>query len=163
MSVSTSLYKTEIFESLSYYVGAFEQRDSSTNEEDFYLSNQCFEQSYFDIDSNDLFLNRYEDEHFSSKHIEDSALDSHKDEFTDNHEENNWKDYLSMELRTALQKLDYISSDVILNRWLTNDKKSLSELSEKYSLSIEHIHQIEMSTLKTLRNLLGHIPMPSAA
>ncbi|MEZ9865182.1 hypothetical protein BCT07_16905 [Vibrio breoganii] len=158
MSVSTSLYKTEVFESLSYYVGAVNQHESVANEEDFYLSNQCFDNSYFDKESNELFSTRYEDEHVSDMHIEDSALESYKDDFTESHEEDNWKDYLSIELKSALKKLDVVSLDIIFNRWLTHEKKSIKELAEKHKLSMDYVYQIETSTLQKLKSLMGHIP-----
>ncbi|GEA51004.1 hypothetical protein VIN01S_18080 [Vibrio inusitatus NBRC 102082] len=158
MSASMSLYKTEVFDSLSYYVGAVNQRESLTNEEDFYLSNQCFDNNYFDKESNELFSNRYEDEHVTSEYIEDSALESYKDDFTDSHEEGNWRDFVSLELKSALKKLDVISQDIIFNRWLTHEKKTIKELSDKHKLSVDYIYQIEASTLKKLKSLLGHIP-----
>lgn len=40
MSASTCLYKSATFESLSYYVGAVDQSNTSNNEQDYYLSNQ---------------------------------------------------------------------------------------------------------------------------
>ncbi|GAB7219985.1 hypothetical protein [Vibrio comitans] len=158
MSVSTSLYKTDVFESLSYYVGAVGEYDSVANEEDFYLSNQCLDNRYFDKESNELFSNRYEDEHVSGVHIEDSAFDSIKEDVTASHEEENWKGYLSLELNKALKKLDVVSLDIIFHRWLTHEKKTIHELAEKHKLTSDYIHQIEESTLQKLKSLMGHIP-----
>ena len=158
MSVSASLYKADTFESLSYYVGAVNQYDSVANEEDFYLSNQCLDNRYFDKESSDLFSTRYEDEHVADMHIEDSALEFYKEDLNESHEEENWKDYLSVELKKALKKLDVVSLDIVFNRWLTHEKKTILELAEKHKLSTDYIRQIEVSTLQKLRSLMGHIP-----
>ncbi|MCL9775630.1 sigma factor-like helix-turn-helix DNA-binding protein [Vibrio methylphosphonaticus] len=86
-----------------------------------------------------------------------------QDTFTDAHEDENWKNHVSSELRDALEKLDERSRDIIFHRWLSNEKSTLSELGEKHSISAERVRQLELSTLTRLKALLGNIPMMIAA
>lgn len=103
------------------------------------------------------------DEDYYCPYTEDSKFRDHQEDFSSHHEEENWKNHLSTELKIAVQKLDARSKDIILNRWLSNEKATLAELAERHQLSAERIRQIEVSTLEKLRNLLGHIPMANAA
>ena len=56
------------------------------------------------------------------------------------------------ELNTALSSLDERSKDIIQNRYLTEEKATLEELSKKYSVSIERIRQIESKALGNLKD-----------
>ncbi|MCG9787920.1 RNA polymerase factor sigma-32 [Vibrio mediterranei] len=103
------------------------------------------------------------DEEFHCPYTEDNYFREHRDDFADNHEEENWSNHLSSELKIAIQKLDERSKDIIFHRWLTNEKATLSELADKHQLSAERIRQIEVATLAKLKNLMGHIPMANAA
>lgn len=163
MSASTYIYKTETFESLSYYVGAVEQSNTTHREEDYYLSNQAFIDSSAELEKESLLSNRYDDELLASNYIEDVALDSPQDEFTESHEEKNWRGYLSSELKHALQKLDSVSLDVIIHRWLTDEKETIQSLAKKHGLNAEYVKQVEASTLSKLKQLMGHIPLSNSA
>ena len=56
------------------------------------------------------------------------------------------------ELNTALSSLDERSKDIIQNRYLTEEKATLEELSKKYNVSIERIRQIESKALNKLKD-----------
>ena len=56
------------------------------------------------------------------------------------------------ELNTALSSLDERSKDIIQNRYLTEEKVTLEELSKKYNVSIERIRQIESKALGNLKD-----------
>ncbi|GEM80259.1 hypothetical protein [Vibrio superstes] len=163
MSASMNLYKSKAFESFSYYIGAIKHESTSINEEDYYLSNHDFMISNVDMKNEEVMPERYGDEFMSINYIEDVALDSYQDDFSEEHEDLNWKDYLSSELKIALQKLDCISRDVILYRWLAHEKESIQTLSRKHNIDAEHILHIENSTLYKLRELMGHIPLSNVA
>ena len=53
---------------------------------------------------------------------------------------------------TALDVIDERSKDIIQNRYLTEEKVTLEELSKKYSVSIERIRQIESKALGNLKD-----------
>ena len=56
------------------------------------------------------------------------------------------------ELNTALSSLDERSKDIIQNRYLTEERVTLDELSKKYNVSIERIRQIESKALGNLKD-----------
>jgi RNA polymerase sigma-32 factor len=59
-------------------------------------------------------------------------------------------------LRLALAKLDGRSRRVIEARWLReDDKATLQELADQYSVSAERIRQIESKALKTMRSQMA--------
>ncbi len=52
---------------------------------------------------------------------------------------------------SGLAELDYRSRDIINRRWLTEDKVTLQELADEYSVSAERIRQLEANALKKMR------------
>ena len=60
----------------------------------------------------------------------------------------------SKKLNLALNKLDERSRDIILQRFLSEKKPTLDELSKKYSVSKERIRQIEEKSLNTLKQTI---------
>ena len=60
----------------------------------------------------------------------------------------------SKKLNLALDKLDERSRDIILQRFLSEKKPTLDELSKKYCVSKERIRQIEEKSLNTLKETI---------
>lgn len=60
-------------------------------------------------------------------------------------------------LQTGLTKLDDRSRDIIESRWLTEPKKTLHDLADKYSVSAERIRQLEANALKKLQGSFSAI------
>jgi RNA polymerase sigma-32 factor len=58
-------------------------------------------------------------------------------------------------LRGALDRLDPRSRDIVVRRWMSDDKATLHELAGKYGVSAERIRQIESSALGKLRGLMA--------
>jgi len=59
------------------------------------------------------------------------------------------------QLHHALAGLDERSRDILAQRWLTEDKSTLHELAEQYSVSAERIRQIEQNAMKKLRSAIA--------
>ena len=57
----------------------------------------------------------------------------------------------AMKLNVALDKLDDRSKDIISQRFLSDNKPTLDDLSKKYNVSKERIRQIEEKSLATLK------------
>ena len=55
-------------------------------------------------------------------------------------------------LLNALAQLDDRSRDILASRWLSEEKTTLQDLSERYQVSAERIRQLEQNALKKLRN-----------
>ena len=61
----------------------------------------------------------------------------------------------SSRLKAAVASLDARSRDILVRRFLAEDKATLHELAAQYNVSAERVRQIEANALKKLRNLLG--------
>ena len=59
------------------------------------------------------------------------------------------------QLAVALEDLDPRSKDIVLRRWLNDDKPTLHELAEEYGVSAERIRQIEKRAMEKMRTLIG--------
>jgi len=59
-----------------------------------------------------------------------------------------------MKLNVALEKLDDRSKDIISQRFLSDNKPTLDDLSKKYNVSKERIRQIEEKSLATLKETI---------
>ena len=57
-------------------------------------------------------------------------------------------------LKLALSNLDDRSKEIISTRWLTDNKSTLAELSEKYGISQERVRQIESESIKALKKYI---------
>ncbi|WP_455216806.1 RNA polymerase sigma factor RpoH [Kaarinaea lacus] len=62
-----------------------------------------------------------------------------------------WEEHNSNQLSHAMAHLDERSRDIIQQRWLTEDKATLHELADKYSVSAERIRQLENNAIKKLK------------
>ena len=70
--------------------------------------------------------------------------------------EENWSTAnRSKKIQHALGILDERSRDIIVQRWLSDDKSTLHSLAEKYRVSAERIRQIEEKAMLTMRNELS--------
>jgi len=58
------------------------------------------------------------------------------------------------QLAVALEDLDPRSKDIVLRRWLNDDKPTLHELAEEYGVSAERIRQIEKRAMEKMRTLI---------
>jgi len=57
-------------------------------------------------------------------------------------------------LEEALASLDDRAKDIVVSRWLQEEKMSLKDLSERYGVSIERIRQIEARAFKLMQPFL---------
>ena len=69
-------------------------------------------------------------------------------------EADNWQAVQLDKLRDALSNLDERSQDILQQRWLSEDKSTLHELAEKYSVSAERIRQLENNAIKKLQQAM---------
>lgn len=66
-------------------------------------------------------------------------------------ERDDWEDHNRAALRSALERLDPRSRDILESRWLGESKTTLGELAVKYGVSAERIRQLENNAIKRLR------------
>ena len=60
-------------------------------------------------------------------------------------------DLRRQQLSDALEELDDRSKDIVLRRWLGEEKPTLHELAEEYGVSAERIRQIEKRAMEKMR------------
>lgn len=69
-------------------------------------------------------------------------------------EKKNLKQINKNKLNKALYKLDKRSLDIIKNRWLNENTKTLKSLADLYQISSERVRQIENNAIKKLKFLI---------
>ncbi|MBH32115.1 MAG: RNA polymerase sigma factor RpoH [Gammaproteobacteria bacterium] len=57
-------------------------------------------------------------------------------------------------LHEAIKKLDSRSQDIIVKRWLSDNKSTLEDLSKEYGISRERVRQIESESILKLKKVL---------
>ena len=58
------------------------------------------------------------------------------------------------QLSMALEQLDDRSKDIVVRRWLNEDKPTLHDLAEEYNVSAERIRQIEKRAMEKMKNVI---------
>jgi RNA polymerase sigma-32 factor len=69
-------------------------------------------------------------------------------------EEADWEENNVAQLHGALAGLDERSRDILVRRWLKDEKDTLHELAEEYGVSAERIRQIEKNAMNKIRGNL---------
>ncbi|HED40744.1 MAG TPA: RNA polymerase sigma factor RpoH [Chromatiales bacterium] len=81
-----------------------------------------------------------------ASYLQDSSLDP-----TVQLEKSDWEAHNNERLHQAMSDLDERSRDILAQRWLADEKKTLHELADQYGVSAERIRQLEASALKKLK------------
>jgi len=66
-------------------------------------------------------------------------------------EQEDWESDSRERLQKALGELDGRSRDIVVRRWIVEDKATLHELAAEYDVSAERIRQLENNALRKLR------------
>jgi RNA polymerase sigma-32 factor len=70
-------------------------------------------------------------------------------------EKADWSNDATTRMAAAIKTLDDRSRHIIESRWLSDDKQTLHELADVYSISAERIRQIEVNAMKKVRMAMG--------
>ncbi len=88
--------------------------------------------------------------HFApASYLQDSSMDP-----TVQLEESDWEAHNNARLHQAMADLDDRSRDILAQRWLADEKKTLHELADQYQVSAERIRQLESNALKKLKGAM---------
>ncbi|MEZ8826681.1 RNA polymerase sigma factor RpoH [Vibrio amylolyticus] len=82
-------------------------------------------------------------------------LEDQSSDLADNVEASNWEAHTNNRLSLALATLDDRSQHIVRSRWLDDNKTTLQELAETYSVSAERIRQLEKNAMKKLKAAVG--------
>ncbi|MFA9489383.1 MULTISPECIES: RNA polymerase sigma factor RpoH [unclassified Mannheimia] len=91
-----------------------------------------------------------EDSYAPSMYIEDDNSN-----FADDLEDEQHSGQATAQLAYALATLDERSQDIIKTRWLDDNKATLQDLAEKYSISAERVRQLENAALKKIKEAIS--------
>jgi RNA polymerase sigma-32 factor len=76
-------------------------------------------------------------------------------DLADDIEQQQWQEQSHTRLFSAFKTLDERSQDIVSARWLSDDKATLQELAEKYSVSAERVRQLEKTAMKKLQSAMS--------
>ncbi len=88
----------------------------------------------------------------SSKALEDQSANPEQQVST-----SEWDNRQESALYQALETLDERSRDIISNRWLSDNKKTLHELADQYQISAERVRQLEKNAMKKMQAIIGEV------
>lgn len=69
-------------------------------------------------------------------------------------EDQQWTADSNQRLQSAMSSLDERSRNILVQRWLSEQKSTLHELAAEYEVSAERIRQLEKNAMKKVRGLL---------
>ena len=70
-------------------------------------------------------------------------------------EKENSEEYSHELLHKALSALDPRSKEILIDRWLQDQKLTLHELADKYGVSAERIRQIEKAAMEKVKSYIS--------
>ena len=83
-------------------------------------------------------------------------LESNNSDVAENVANEQWEKRSNQRLLAAIKTLDDRSQDILNSRWLDDDNKTtLQELADKYSVSAERVRQLEKNAMKKIQTLLA--------
>jgi RNA polymerase sigma-32 factor len=81
-------------------------------------------------------------------------LEDHSQDPALNIEQLNATEDANSRLHSALKTLDERSFDILLKRWLSENKSTLHDLADEYGVSAERIRQLEKNAMKKVKALI---------
>ncbi len=69
-------------------------------------------------------------------------------------ENKQWEEDSNRRLQNAMESLDDRSRNILVQRWLSEEKATLHELAAEYQVSAERIRQLEKNAMKKVRGVL---------
>ncbi len=139
-------------------LGWFNQEEVNTVATELGVSEKDVREMEARMSSHDMGfdLNADEDESAPSGNFSPvQYLTDQSSELAEEVEQQQWQQDSNNRLFAALNTLDERSQDIIRARWLIEDKATLQELAQKYSVSAERVRQLEKSAMKKLQGLMA--------
>ena len=78
-------------------------------------------------------------------------LEDQNSDLATNLEDAQWEEVTNESLHQAMAELDERSKDILNSRWLTDNKTTLHQLADKYSVSAERIRQLEKNAMNKIK------------
>ncbi len=101
-------------------------------------------------------LGNDDDESESPAYSPSLYLERENSDVAENVANKQWEEHTNARLLSAIKTLDDRSQDILHSRWLDdNNKTTLQELADKYSVSAERVRQLEKNAMKKIQGLLA--------
>lgn len=81
-------------------------------------------------------------------------LEDHSQDPAQQLEDANWEADSNQRLALAMDQLDDRSKDILMQRWLGEQKSTLHELAAQYQVSAERIRQLEKNAMKKIKTAM---------
>ncbi|WP_417228215.1 RNA polymerase sigma factor RpoH [Amphritea sp.] len=81
-------------------------------------------------------------------------LEDHSQDPASQVEDSNWEADSNQRLSQAMEQLDERSRDILVQRWLGEEKATLHELAARYEVSAERIRQLEKNAMKKIKTAM---------
>ncbi|MBN0985979.1 MULTISPECIES: RNA polymerase sigma factor RpoH [Amphritea] len=81
-------------------------------------------------------------------------LEDHSQDPASQLEDSNWEADSNQRLSEAMEQLDERSRDILVQRWLGEEKATLHELAARYEVSAERIRQLEKNAMKKIKTAM---------
>ncbi|UTW03258.1 RNA polymerase sigma factor RpoH [Amphritea atlantica] len=81
-------------------------------------------------------------------------LEDHSQDPASQLEDSNWEADSNQRLSKAMDQLDERSRDILVQRWLGEEKATLHELAARYEISAERIRQLEKNAMKKIKTAM---------
>ncbi len=81
-------------------------------------------------------------------------LEDHSQDPAQQLEDANWEADSNQRLALAMDQLDDRSKDILMQRWLGEQKSTLHELADQYQVSAERIRQLEKNAMKKIKTAM---------
>ncbi|WP_428035425.1 RNA polymerase sigma factor RpoH [Amphritea sp.] len=81
-------------------------------------------------------------------------LEDHSQDPASQLEDANWEEDSNLRLSEAMEQLDERSRDILVQRWLGEEKATLHELAARYEVSAERIRQLEKNAMKKIKTAM---------
>lgn len=78
-------------------------------------------------------------------------LEDHNQDPASQLEDSNWAADSNQRLGAAMEQLDERSRDILMQRWLGEEKATLHQLAARYEVSAERIRQLEKNAMKKIK------------
>ena len=106
------------------------------------------------LDGHDLALEPYGDEEDGDSAAPIHYLSHEGADPAERLEDAQWDEHQRRSLRQAMDGLDARSKEILVSRWLNEEKSTLHELAARYGVSAERIRQLEKVALEKLKSEL---------
>lgn len=137
-------------------LGWFNNDEVNVVAKDLGVSPEAVREMEARLSGQDVAFDGYSDEEHEGEHSAAPAAylqDLRMDPATQL-EKSDWEEDNTGQLHSALADLDERSRNILVQRWLADNKTTLQDLAEQYQVSAERIRQLEKNAMKKLKTAL---------